>query len=210
MKKVYLLTFYRIFFAGLALAALITQLIHGMRQEGFSTVNFLSFFTIESNIIAVFVLTASALRGRNKQRAGLDFWRGAATLYLTITGIVYTLLLSGADVELTLPWVNSVLHYLMPVAILADWLLDRPYKSIPLRQALAWMVFPAVYLIYSLARGPLANWYPYPFLDPTQHDYPRVVLTSLILAVAAIGLTWLLTGVSNWSHPVEEKHSHTA
>ncbi|KAF0970311.1 hypothetical protein BPODLACK_01364 [Gordonia sp. YY1] len=41
---------------------------------------------------------------------------------MVITGIVYALLLSGVDVDVTYGWVNDVLHRIIPLVILVDWI----------------------------------------------------------------------------------------
>ena len=58
------------------------------------------------------------------------------------------------------------------------------------RRALVWVVFPMAYLAYSLVRGAITGWYPYPFLDPREHGYTGVLVvsaavTALVLALAA-------------------------
>jgi hypothetical protein len=60
-------------------------------------------------------------------------------------------------------------------------------------EAASWLIFPAVYLVYSLVRGPIADWYPYPFLDPDHGDgYANVALTSAAVLVTIIVLAALL------------------
>jgi hypothetical protein len=49
-------------------------------------------------------------------------------------------------------------------------------------------VFPFVFLAYTLVRGPLVDWYPYPFLDPRQHGYGHVVL-----GAAGVGVGFVVT-----------------
>jgi hypothetical protein len=65
---------------------------------------------------------------------------------------------------------------------------------IALSQAMVWLAFPVVYLVYSLIRGPIVDWYPYPFLDPGHNGYGAVAVTSLMLlvmsAALAAGLAW--------------------
>jgi len=198
MKKAHLLALYRIFFAVLAVVAIGVQLAHSARQPTFNAVNFFSFFTIESNIFAAVIFLLAMVLGRRKRRATLDLARGAATLYMTITGLVYSLLLAGQDVQVPLVWVNATLHYIMPIVVLGDWLADRPRLRITFRTAAWWIIFPLLYVTYSLIRGPIANWYPYPFLDPVKHGYARVALTSAVLAIVIIGLVWLLAWVTRW------------
>ena len=55
---------------------------------------------------------------------GWPYFRGAVTLYMAITGIVYALLLSDVDVQLSSRWVNATLHEILPLVLLADWILS--------------------------------------------------------------------------------------
>ena len=181
-----MLTFwYRLGFGLLTLVAVAVQFWHGHAQ-GYSSVNFFSYFTIESNIFAaaIFLLAAAGIRGRR-----FDLVRGAAALYMTVTGVIYVILLSGADVQTTIPWVNAVLHYIFPVVALADWLLVPLQRKVPVRTALFWLVFPLAYAGYSLIRGHFANWYPYPFLNVMKLGYIAVTINCLFVATAFIILT---------------------
>ena len=184
---------YRLLVAGLVAAAIITQLAHGLKGPHFSVVNFFSFFTIQSNLfgLLVFAISAVLLMCRRTWRV-LPFLRGAATTYMIMTGIIFALLLSGkTDVQTTLPWVNTVVHQLFPIIIAVDWLIDSPGR-IPYHKALWWLIYPLAYLAYSLVRGSIVHWYPYPFLNPATGGYDKLVLTSVIILVATFGLLGLL------------------
>lgn len=158
-------------------------------------VNFLSFFTIQSNIIGIVVLLLLAARPPGTRPAWLESLRGAATVYLTVTFVVVQLLLQGVDVGLQLAWVDFVLHKLTPIVLIADWLLDPPTVLLPPRTALSWLVFPLLWLGYTMVRGPIAAWYPYPFLDPANGGYGTIAVTvAVILAASAVlclAVAWL-------------------
>ncbi len=195
MNRQRVLGIFRLFFALLTLAALGTQLSLGLQRDTFSVANFFSFFTIQSNLIgsAVFLFTGfAALRAADTDRFAM--LRGAATLYLTMTGIIYFLLLRGleASLQTPVPWVNTVLHYLMPAALLVDWLVAPPGQKITFRRALRWALFPAAYVFYSLIRGPIVGWYPYPFLDVSENSYRQIALTSVVMLLGVVGITALL------------------
>lgn len=180
--------------AALTLAAIGTQLSLGLRRDTFVLANFLSFFTVESNLIAaaVFLLTGvAALQATSHARFAM--LRGAATLCMTLTGVIYFLLLRGleASLQTPIPWVNAVLHYITPLAVLADWLVDPPHR-IPFRRALAWLLFPVAYILYSLVRGPIVDWYPYPFLNANENSYGQIALTSFFMLMGTTLLTLLL------------------
>ena len=193
---------YRIGFALLTLVAIVYQLFHSIDiNPDFRVANFFSFFTIESNIFAAIVLLAFGLgRVGSPPSRTAELVRGAAVLYMVTTGIVYGLLLSGYTAELNTatPWVNNVVHRIFPVVLLADWLIRPPSVRLTLRDALPWLAFPIVYLVYSLIRGPIVDWYPYPFLDPDRGGgYAGVAATSVGIAVGVIAMTWLVTWVGN-------------
>lgn len=186
----------RIAFGLLAVGAIATQLASSI-GAGRNIVNFFSFFTIESNILAagLFLFFGTynlfASDASHKQFA---FIRGGITLFMTMTGIIYAMLLSGNEdaLQTTIPWVNIVLHYVMPVAILADWLAFPPREYLPFKRAVLWVIFPIAYLFYSLIRGSFTQWYPYPFINPIENGWPTVVAMSLIIAAATLGLVALL------------------
>jgi hypothetical protein len=45
-----------------------------------------------------------------------------------VTGLVFALLLADLqeELQLTKPWVDAVLHQVMPIVLALDWLLDPP------------------------------------------------------------------------------------
>jgi hypothetical protein len=197
VSRIYFLVLYKLFFASLVILAIIAQLISVSGKANFDTVNFFSYFTIESNVFASLIFLISALMmlsGRKIKK--FDVWRGAAATYMTITGVVYTLLLSGINVQVTLPWVNLVVHYIFPVVVFADWFIDRPSLYISYRQAFNWLIFPIIYLAYSLIRGSVVSWYPYPFLNPGNGGYGKVFLVSLGISAFAAILCLLLAKVT--------------
>jgi hypothetical protein len=180
--------FYKLVLAAVVIAAVIVQLMHGLQSPTFSIANFFSFFTIESNIIgAIILLLSTAVSGRK-----LDYWRGAATFYMTITGVIYVVLLSGADVQTPLPWVNAVLHYIFPVALLIDWVIDRPRQKLLLRKSLLWLLLPMAYAAYSLVRGHFVHWYPYPFINVDKLGYASILLNCLIIAPGLLVLALII------------------
>ncbi len=180
---------YKVFFALLALSAVVTQMIYGITQDNFNATNFYSYFTIESNIFALvmFLVSAKAVY-TGKRDANLDHLRGAATLYMLITGFIYSILLTGVDVNTPLPWVNTVLHYLFPLVVLIDWLVDRPAKAITTKKALLWLGFPLAYFVYSLVRGHYVGWYPYPFMNAANLGYAEVAINAVVIAIGMAGL----------------------
>lgn len=187
----------RVGFGALGLAAVIYQLSVQI-DTGSPVANFLSYFTIESNILAGLVLVATGLMPLTARPGWWDRLRGAATLYMVTTGLVYNTLLLNVDVGDLAPWANNVLHRVIPLVMLADWLIAPPRQRIERRTALLWLIFPILYCAYSLIRGPSADFYPYPFLDPRlDGGYGRVAIFIVVLAVVIFGLALLVAWAGN-------------
>jgi hypothetical protein len=196
MPPITLVRLYRTLLGLLALSALVTEVATLHERGTLHFGNFASYFTVESNVYAAVVLVVSGLvLAASAERPWLALLRGAATLYLAITGLVFSLLLAGLEgVEFTaVPWDNIVLHYLMPVAVVLDWLLAPPVRRIPFQRGLLWLAFPLVYVVYSLIRGHSSHWYPYPFLDPGPRGYTGVIQSSIGIAICAAVLVFVLT-----------------
>jgi hypothetical protein len=180
--------------AAAALAAIVAQLKTLADAGALDAVNFFSYFTIQSNLIGIAALLLPFGWPREQRPFWVDWVRGAATVYLTATFVVVILLLQNIDVGLQLAWVDVTLHTVTPIVIFVDWLLDPPLWITP-RAALAWLVYPLGWLASTMIRGPIAGWYPYPFLDPARGGYGQVAMTVLVIlaasAVLCLAIAWL-------------------
>ena len=116
----------RIGFALLTVVAMTYQFASIDDRPEFSAGNFFGFFTIQSNILAAVMLVAAALVRPQERGPLFDAVRGGVALSITITGVVFALLLSGTQVDLNtgFEWVDFVVHRLIPVVVVADWLLE--------------------------------------------------------------------------------------
>jgi hypothetical protein len=186
---------YRLVFAAVTIAAIISQAVASINLGIFRPVNYLSYFTIDSNLIAVALLLVGVARWRSTDSPALDVLRGAGVVYMSVTGVVFTLLLSGVDVDTQLKWVNTVVHELMPLVMVADWLIAPPASRLTIRQGALWLLFPLVWIIYTLIRGAAANSYPYPFLNPANGGYGSVTVYCIgilvFMVVVCVAVVWL-------------------
>jgi hypothetical protein len=190
-----LLAWVRIGF-GLLTVAAIAYMIWTLIDEGvFNPLNFFTFFTILSNLLAIAVF----LEGGRRQLAGHppvpDLWRGAAVVYMTITYLVFAVLLRDMQEQLQthVGWVDSVLHRVMPIAVMADWLIEPPHAPIAFRRAVGpWLAFPLAWTAFTLIRGEIDGRYPYPFLDPANGGYVSVALYSIAILALFLAVVWLV------------------
>ncbi|WP_327071729.1 Pr6Pr family membrane protein [Kitasatospora sp. NBC_01302] len=177
----------------------------------------LVYFTVQSNVL-VFGYFAGAVYWMTKRGtadAPAPRLRGAATLYIMITGLVAHILLNhGAD---PLPgltsgpdrlqnWSSFLLHYTTPVLVLLDWLCARPRNASRWRDLPLWLSFPLTYAGLTMARAALfpdfPNKYPYFFFDPSGHGYgyvwgqiAQLTVEFIVLAALVVGLDRLGTAV---------------
>jgi hypothetical protein len=168
-KRTALITF-RLVFGVLDLVTIIFQVVYLTHHHALNIVNFFSYFTILSNVLATFVLITGAICLMRKKKSShlADTIRSAAVLYMAVTGIVYAALLSGQNLGLLLPWVNDVLHKITPIVVVADWLYQPARTKLRVKDIPLLLIFPIAFLFYSLIRGPIVGWYPYLFLNPSK------------------------------------------
>lgn len=157
-------------------------------------VRFFSFFTVESNLL---VLATSIALVIDPERDGALFrvLRLDALLGIAITWIVFALVLSKiVHVEGLAAWINFGFHDASPVLALVGWLVFGPRPRIDARTIALAFVWPIAWIVYTLIRGALVGWYPYPFLDAAALGYPKVFANVAIVIVLAL----VLAGAMRW------------
>lgn len=166
--------------------------------HGDSVIDFFSYFTTIGTTFACIVLIYSAvklMRGQRFRRRD-DFLRAMALIYMLLIGGVYFFLLRNTPLGNDARWVTTVHHYILPLALLADWIIQPPAGKITLRSTWLALVVPLAYLVYSLVRGTLTGFYPYDFFNPAkQGGYAGVAIYCLAMLVGflllSLGVRWL-------------------
>ncbi len=189
----------RLFFGLLTFYAIGVQLGIHLRL-GFDPVNFFSYFTNLSNIIlaAVFVIGALNLWQRRTPTPQQDLMRGGSVVYIAVVGLVFSILLRDVELGSLQPWINTLLHYINPVVGVADWIISPPKNQLNLQKTRVWLAFPLAYLAYTLVRGALVNWYPYPFLNPaTVGGYGAVALYCVGILAIFLAFSWAVIRIAS-------------
>jgi hypothetical protein len=189
--------------AWLALGLQLYILIDNTPENGMTpfeaVARFLIFFTILSNILVAISLTIILIKPGS--HAGRFFAKpsssAATAMYIFIVGLVYNIILRSLWQPQGLQRVaDELLHVAVPLLYMLYWLLFAKKKSLQWMDAVKWLAFPAVYLIYAMLRGGIEDFYPYPFIDVKQLGAGRVALNSAgLLAVFTItGLLFVFIG----------------
>jgi len=160
------------------------------------TVHYVSYMTVWTNTLVALCFGAAAFPVLQK----FDFFRNKSLLtatagYITMVGLAYHILLSKTNNPQGIEWFTDLLlHYINPVLYVLWWAWLVPKDILPFSEALRWMIFPAVYFLFSLIKGFITDWYPYPFVNVTELGYPVVLTTSAVLLTIylVIGLVFTL------------------
>lgn len=193
--------------AGLVLVAIVLQIVLALRATGPApevwtgylrgthafgrVVRVLSFFTIQSNLLCGYVGLTLAL---DPHRDG-PVWRAvrlAGLFGITVTGIVYSAVLADAhqpngSSEI---FVNTIVHYVVPIMVVLGWLLFGPRPRIERRTVVLSLAFPVLWIGYTVIRGAVVHWYPYPFADVDALGYGRVAINGVLI----VGLLAVVAG----------------
>lgn len=139
--------------------------------------NFYFYFTFQSNIFVNIYLVLLGLRGLgvNKVKRIVEnpYIQGMITIYILITGLVYCFILFP-HLEYY-PWdgdmgyaniVNLYNHIATPLIMLVLWFKPISNKKLDRKFIYLSLIYPASYFIFSIIRGAIVKWYPYPFCNP--------------------------------------------
>ena len=153
-------------------------------------VDVLSYFTITSNILLAMVATVGAQQGSDGKPLASPGALTATAVYIFVVAVTYAALLKSRAHLVGWPavWADFGLHELTPVLYLAYWLMFVRKDRLTWRQPAVWLIYPAAYIAYTLARGALIHRYPYYFANAGALGYPRALFNG---ALFLLGF-WLL------------------
>src|ERR1700704_481355 len=153
----------------------------------------LSKVTYQANVLAAVYYVWALAWPRADVRIGV---RGAVVLYVLIAGVIWNLFLTGHSMGYTPA--NVLLHVVVPVLALSDWLLiARDQAQVRWWQPLVWLAYPAAYLALALAvLNHVGRRAPYYFLDPDTVGTASVVANICVLAGGTLALGYVLLVVN--------------
>lgn len=155
-------------------------------------------FTYQANVFAAAYYMWTLLSPRADARAGL---RGAVVLYVLIAGVVWNLLLTERSMGYTAA--NFLLHVVVPVLALSDWLLvGRGQGRVHWWHPLVWLAYPALYVVVALLiLNEAGRRAPYYFLDPGSVGVATVLLNVCVLGGCVLAAGYALLVVNRLATP---------
>ena len=174
-----------------------------------TTLRFFSFFTIDTNFLVALCFTFIFLRGNS----GVSrFFTKAATItaitiYVTIVGIVYHVILRLTwDPEGLQKIVDELLHSVIPLLFILFWVFFTPIEGLKWKNAFSWLLYPIAFMLYTIIHGAITKFYPYIFVDVTRHGYNKVLSNAglFLLAIFFLSMVLIATG-KVMGKPVNDK-----
>ncbi len=160
---------------------------------------YFGFFTILTNILVAVSLTMVYIKGISENGHFLTRPKTltATAVYITIVGLIYNVILRFQWAPQGLAkLVDELLHSVIPVLFIFFWVKFVPKQNIQWKNILPWLIYPLVYLGYTLLRGSFAAWYPYPFINVTDLGYGKVLMNSVMVTVAFVVIAVLFAGIA--------------
>jgi hypothetical protein len=163
---------------------------HNRPDLGTRLVRFCSYLTIWFNVLVAWSTFPLAI-GRDRDTPVWRALRLDAVVLATVGGLVHfffllpLLDLSGWDFV-----ADKLLHMVVPAFALVGWLVFGPRGRADPRDLVPFLVVPVTWLVYTLVRGELVEWYPYPFIDVNEHGYGVVLVNALGIAAAMVLAAW--------------------
>lgn len=165
------------------------------------TVRFFSYFTILTNLMVAVYSTSLWLSP--KRSIAVFFAKSTAstavTLYILLVGLVYNLVLRGIwQPQGMARVVDETLHSIVPLLVLCHWWCIPDKGLLKWKDILGWLIYPFVYLIYTLAHGAISGFYPYPFVDVDALGLSKVLINSFIVGLAVVLMGVILIGIARF------------
>jgi hypothetical protein len=157
--------------------------------------NFLSYFGVQAGLL---ILVVSVSLVVDSARTGGRFWRALRVAALVAAALVFWLQftpgrglaeftgLNGATI-----WGDRILLYVLPILVVAGWLIFGPRPRIGAAAALWSLVYPVFWLVWTLVRGAATGWYPYPAVDAASAGAGPVLATGIFLLLGWLGVSFL-------------------
>ncbi len=190
---------YKIALAGVS--GLGIYLTSGLRGGAFNPF-MLNFFTILANYAVFIYFTVAAVFCARGKSAPLPSLKGGITMAVLATFIIYQFVLVPYHEVDYFRWENTIVHQIVPLMVLADFILFDEKGRFSKADPLFWCALPLAYLGFCLVRaevGPVLmlvdSRYPYFFIDVDAQGAGGVAINTLLFLAGYIALGYALYAV---------------
>jgi hypothetical protein len=195
VSRVYRLLAGTVAVAGLSLQFWLMTKYPDAQSISQTTTRFLSFFTIQTNILIALCMLLPALipSFRMSQPLSNPSLRTAVMSYSALVAIVYFALLRniGNDDGLERR-ADQILHYVTPTLFLIDWVVWVPRARVSFTAAPAYLIYPGLYCASVFLYGALTGWHPYPFVDAVKLGTGQLATNIVGVTIVALAIPYTL------------------
>ncbi len=162
-----------------------------------ATINYLSLFSVESNIAIAMVLTMPLVIKRGPLYL---FFKNTSiqamvVVYSFMVIMIYDLILHDLWVAEGIQFVlNYMLHNAIPLAYIVWWFNFGERGKLNYWHSFPWLIAPLVYITITLFRGWFIGFYPYPFINVDRIGMATVLYNT----VGMLFLFWLAGLLMVW------------
>jgi len=158
-------------------------------------VRYCSYLTIWANALVAWS-TATLAIGRDRDTRAWRALRMDAVVLIALAGVVHffflrpLLDLDGWDLV-----ADRSLHMVVPVVAIVGWLVFGPRGRVATSDFALFLVLPVFWIVYTLVRGAIVDWYPYPFIDTNEHGYGVVLLNAAGISLIMLAFAWAVVAL---------------
>ena len=125
---------------------------------------------------------------------------------ITITFVVFHAVLKKLfDLESWALVADNILHTIVPTLAVVGWLMYGPRRLTSRRTMWLSVAFPVAWCVFTLVRGEIVGFYPYPFIDAADLGYAKVAVNCLWIAVLYVGVAAGLTTLDGWLTRIDDR-----
>ena len=180
--------------------------------NGEFNIHVLRYFTVLSNFLCLvyFIFDLIYLK-KNFHDITITTWnptlKGIATMSITVTLLVAHFILGGgrfiAGTTMGISMLMS--HYIVPIMMIADWLLFDKKGYIKKISPIVWTSGPIIYFFYTMTAAQFGGIYTYPFIDVDALGWNRVLLNVSVLTVFFIALGYVFFAIERILIKLDER-----
>ncbi|WP_157153959.1 Pr6Pr family membrane protein [Brachyspira murdochii] len=141
------------------------------------------YFTYQSNILVIVYFILDIFNIIKKKETFYPRFKGAVTMSITVTFLVYHFLLGPTSGKLEgIDYIrNIILHYILPIMTIFDYIIFDKKGIYEIVDPLLWLIIPLLYFVFVLIRARVGSpfsdgsYYPYFFVDIDKYGFKTVL-----------------------------------
>ncbi|MCZ9955320.1 Pr6Pr family membrane protein [Brachyspira hyodysenteriae] len=189
---------------------------HGFFYDNFKLdIETAYYFTYQSNILVIVYFILDIINIIKKKETFYPRFKGAVTMSITVTFLVYHFLLSPtADDYKGLYYIrNIILHYILPIMTIFDYIIFDKKGIYKIVDPLLWLIIPFVYFAFILIRARIGSpfsdgsYYPYFFVDIDKYGLKTVLRNVFFITLFFDFLGYIEYFIDRFFNKVISKHN---